>query len=183
MKILVVGSGGREHALVWKLKQSPTVRDIFVAPGNAGTGQIAENLPLITTDEIVEWLKKNKADLVVVGPDSYLEEGIVDKIKESKAATTDTRHLYTGKNCLQGWKKGEIILLFLRLKIPFDVDTEIKDKEEMADLISRKKVKLPEGEITVKKLQAIYTLSKMDMRTLCEILQAWFTEKNLIIRE
>ena len=82
MKILVVGSGGREHALVWKLKQSPTVRDIFVAPGNAGTAQLATNLLLSTTNEIVDWLKKNRADLVVVGPDNYLEEGIVDKIKE-----------------------------------------------------------------------------------------------------
>ena len=84
MKILVVGSGGREHSLVWKLKQSPTVRDIFVAPGNAGTGQIAENLPLVTTNEIIEWLKKNKVDLVIVGPDNYLEEGIVDEIKKLK---------------------------------------------------------------------------------------------------
>jgi len=84
MKILVVGSGGREHTLVWKLKQSPTVRDIFVAPGNAGTGQIAENLPLVTTNEIIEWLKKNKVDLVIVGPDNYLEEGIVDEIKKLK---------------------------------------------------------------------------------------------------
>ena len=80
MKVLVIGSGGREHALVWKLKQSPTVRDIFVAPGNAGTAQMATNLLLSTTNEIVDWLKKNRADLVVVGPDSYLEEGIVDKI-------------------------------------------------------------------------------------------------------
>ena len=82
MKVLVIGSGGREHALVWKLKQSPTVRDIFVAPGNAGTAQMATNLLLSTTNEIVDWLKKNRADLVVVGPDNYLEEGIVDKIKE-----------------------------------------------------------------------------------------------------
>lgn len=82
MKILVIGSGGREHALVWKLKQSQMVRDIFVAPGNAGTGQIAKNLPLSSTNEIIEWLKKNRIDLVIVGPDNYLEEGIVDKIKE-----------------------------------------------------------------------------------------------------
>ncbi len=82
MKILVVGSGGREHALVWKFKQSPMVRDIFVAPGNAGTAQNAKNLPISTTEEIINWLKKNTIDLVVIGPDSYLAEGIVDKVKE-----------------------------------------------------------------------------------------------------
>lgn len=83
MKILVVGSGGREHALVWKLLQSKRVSKVFVAPGNAGTSAIAENIDVRTTDEIVSWLGENTIDLVVVGPDSYLAEGLTD-ILQSK---------------------------------------------------------------------------------------------------
>jgi len=82
MKILVIGSGGRENALVWKLKQSPKVSEIFVAPGNPGTKDIATNLPIFKTEEIIEWLKSNPMDLVVVGPDNFLAEGIVDEINK-----------------------------------------------------------------------------------------------------
>ncbi|MDP4001507.1 MAG: phosphoribosylamine--glycine ligase [bacterium] len=84
MDILVVGSGGREHALVWKLSQSPKVKNIYVAPGNAGTASIAKNIPPAKTNEIITWLKRNKVDLVVIGPDNYLAEGIVDKIQNLK---------------------------------------------------------------------------------------------------
>ncbi len=82
MNILVVGSGGREHALVWKLQQSPRVTKIFVAPGNAGTSALATNIPISETREIIDWLKSNPIDLVVIGPDAYLAEGIVDKIQK-----------------------------------------------------------------------------------------------------
>lgn len=81
MNILVIGSGGREHALVWKLKQSPKVKNIFAMPGNAGTAEIATNISITKIEEIVEWLKDNKMDLVVVGPDNFLAEGIVDKLE------------------------------------------------------------------------------------------------------
>lgn len=82
MNLLIIGNGGREHALVWKLKQSPKANNIFVAPGNAGTSNIATNLPLFSIEEIINWLKNNPIDLVVVGPDNYLAEGIVDKLNE-----------------------------------------------------------------------------------------------------
>ncbi len=81
MKILVIGSGGRENALVWKLKQSPKVAGLFAAPGNPGTKDIATNVPLNSLAEILEWLKQNPMDLVVVGPDNYLADGIVDEIQ------------------------------------------------------------------------------------------------------
>lgn len=81
MNILIIGNGSREHALAWKIKRSPKVSRIFVAPGNGGTEQIAINVPISTTSEIINWLKKNPVDLVVVGPDNYLEEGIVDQIE------------------------------------------------------------------------------------------------------
>ena len=81
MDILIIGNGGREHALAWKIKQSPKVRNIFVAPGNAGTAQIAQNILASTTQEIITWLKNNPIDLVIVGPDSYLADGIVDELE------------------------------------------------------------------------------------------------------
>jgi phosphoribosylamine--glycine ligase len=80
LKILVVGGGGREHALAWKIAQSPRVGKIFAAPGNAGTADIAENLNLRPTD--IEGLgkaaKEKGVDLVVVGPEAPLASGIVD---------------------------------------------------------------------------------------------------------
>jgi phosphoribosylamine--glycine ligase len=84
MNILIIGSGGREHALAWKLKQSLGVKNIFVAPGNAGTSAIAKNVPLSKTNEIIDWIKGNPVDLVVVGPDNYLADGIADKLQKMK---------------------------------------------------------------------------------------------------
>lgn len=86
MKILVIGSGGREHALVWKLNQSPAVDQIFCAPGNAGTDVIAENIPIPATDlaQLGKFAKENGVDLTVVGPDDPLAMGIVDTFNADK---------------------------------------------------------------------------------------------------
>jgi phosphoribosylamine--glycine ligase len=80
MKILVIGSGGREHALVWKLKQSPSVEQIFCAPGNAGTALLGENVAIGATDlaTLARFAKQNAIDLTVVGPDDPLALGLVD---------------------------------------------------------------------------------------------------------
>ncbi len=80
MKILVIGSGGREHALAWKLKQSPYADRIFCAPGNAGTAEIGENVAISARDlgELVRFAKENCVDLTVVGPDDPLAAGIAD---------------------------------------------------------------------------------------------------------
>ena len=74
MKILVVGSGGREHAIIWKLKQSPRVEKIYCAPGNAGIGMDAElvDIGAMEFDKLVEFAKKNEIDLTVVGMDDPL---------------------------------------------------------------------------------------------------------------
>ena len=80
MKVLVVGGGGREHALVWKIAQSPLVKKIYCAPGNPGTAGLAENLP-IKADEIgklLEFAWNERIDLTVVGPEQPLSLGIVD---------------------------------------------------------------------------------------------------------
>ena len=86
VKILVIGSGGREHALVWKLKQSSRVEHIFCAPGNAGTGAIAENVAITATDlnQLRDFAKQNRIDLTVVGPDDPLALGIVDLFAAAK---------------------------------------------------------------------------------------------------
>ena len=86
MKILVIGGGGREHALVWKLKQSSSVDRIFCAPGNAGTAQIAENIAVSATDlpQLLRFAKQNDVDLTVVGPDDPLAMGIVDLFTADK---------------------------------------------------------------------------------------------------
>jgi phosphoribosylamine--glycine ligase len=80
LKILVIGGGGREHTLIWKVAQSPEVEKVFAAPGNAGTAAIAENLNLRPTD--IEGLgkaaKEEGIDLVLVGPEAPLASGIVD---------------------------------------------------------------------------------------------------------
>jgi len=80
LKVMVIGGGGREHTLVWKIAQSPKVKEIFVAPGNAGTARIAENLDLHPTDveALGEAAKDKSIDLVVVGPEIPLALGIVD---------------------------------------------------------------------------------------------------------
>ena len=85
MKVLVVGGGGREHALAWKLAQSPRVTQVLVAPGNAGTAREAkmQNLPIAAenVDELAAYAKQHNIDLTVVGPEAPLSKGIVDKFR------------------------------------------------------------------------------------------------------
>lgn len=84
MKVLVVGSGGREHAICWKLLQSPKVDKIYCAPGNAGIGEIAELVPVgaMEFDKLAEFAKANDIGLTVVGMDDPLVGGIVNKFEE-----------------------------------------------------------------------------------------------------
>jgi phosphoribosylamine--glycine ligase len=80
MKVLVIGGGGREHTLVWKLAQSPKVETVFCAPGNAGTSALAENIPLKDNDipGLLQFAREQTIDLTVVGPEVPLVEGVVD---------------------------------------------------------------------------------------------------------
>ena len=83
MKVLVVGSGGREHAICWKLAQSPKVTELFCAPGNGGIAQIATcvNIKATDVDAMVAWAKENAMDFVVVAPDDPLALGMVDALE------------------------------------------------------------------------------------------------------
>lgn len=84
MKILVIGSGGREHALCWKIAQSVRVSKVFCAPGNGGIGEIAENIDINPNeiDKLLDFAMKESIDLTIVGPEGPLVDGIVDKFQE-----------------------------------------------------------------------------------------------------
>ena len=83
MKVLVVGGGGREHAICWKLAQSPKVTELYCAPGNAGIAQVATCVPVKATDVegMVAWAKENAMDFVMVAPDDPLALGMVDALE------------------------------------------------------------------------------------------------------
>ncbi len=82
MRILVVGGGGREHALVWKIGQSPLAEKVFCAPGNPGTARLAENVAIAADDveALTHWAAENRIDLVVVGPEAPLVLGLADRL-------------------------------------------------------------------------------------------------------
>ncbi|MQL53461.1 phosphoribosylamine--glycine ligase [Desulfofundulus thermobenzoicus] len=88
MKVLVVGGGGREHALVWKLSQSPRVKEIYCAPGNAGIASLARCVPVAAEDipGLLAFARQEKVDLTVVGPEGPLTMGIVDSFSEAGLA-------------------------------------------------------------------------------------------------
>ena len=85
MKVLVIGSGGREHALAWKIAQSPLVKKVFCAPGNAGTANVAENIdiPSDNVDALLQFATVTGIGLTIVGPEQPLVKGLVDSFEES----------------------------------------------------------------------------------------------------
>lgn len=114
MKVLVIGNGGREHALVWKLKSGRSVDEIYCAPGNGGTAEIATNIAISVTqiEELKEWALKNKIDFTVVGPEAPLALGITDIFEAAglsifgvnqKAAQLEASKLFT-KNLLKKYR-------------------------------------------------------------------------------
>ena len=86
MRILLLGSGGREHALAWKISQSPKVEKLYIAPGNAGTGEVGENVALSATDfeGIKAFVLANGIDMVVVGPEDPLVKGVYDYFRDDE---------------------------------------------------------------------------------------------------
>ncbi|KKB76590.1 phosphoribosylamine--glycine ligase [Devosia soli] len=88
MRVLVIGSGGREHALAWKIAQSPLLSKLFIAPGNGGTEAVAENLPVDITDHaaVIAAAKAHDVDFVVVGPDAQVVAGLGDDVRAAGIA-------------------------------------------------------------------------------------------------
>lgn len=83
-RVLVIGNGGREHALVWALSRSPEVEEVFVAPGSDGMGQLAVKAPVDANnlEALAKWAKDSRMDLTVVGPEAYLESGLTDVFRK-----------------------------------------------------------------------------------------------------
>ncbi len=88
MKVLVVGSGGREHAIAWKISRSSHLEKLYCAPGNAGTSQLANNIPIPADDidTLLDFVRSKGIDLTVVGPEAPLVNGIVDRFEENRFA-------------------------------------------------------------------------------------------------
>ena len=86
MKVLVIGSGGREHALAWKLAQSPRITRVFVAPGNAGTALEpgCTNVPLTAIPTLVQFARRERVAFTVVGPEAPLADGVVDAFRAGR---------------------------------------------------------------------------------------------------
>lgn len=82
MKVLVIGSGGREHALLWKLSQSPSVTDVYVVPGNDGMSDVASLIPVKGNDDIIDFARLMQVDLTVAGPETVLTEGLADEFEK-----------------------------------------------------------------------------------------------------
>jgi len=127
MNILIIGSGGREHALAWKLKQSPKVEKIFVAPGNAGTSLIGENISLdiFNHQAVIDFSKQNNIGLVLIGPDDVLASGMADSI-----ASAGLKVFGPTKAAAEiEWSKSFAKNLMNRLNIPTARSAEFSDIE------------------------------------------------------
>ncbi|MCR5481412.1 MAG: phosphoribosylamine--glycine ligase [Clostridia bacterium] len=133
MRVLVVGSGGREHAIIWKLAQSPKVDKIFCAPGNAGIMQLAECLPVKAEDidGICAAAKENSIDFAVIGPEVPLAMGIVDRLEAVGVKTFGP-----DKNCAQLEASKSFTKAFLaRHNIPTAAYSEYTDKQKLLDAV------------------------------------------------
>lgn len=110
MKVLVIGGGGREHAIAWKISKSPKLKKLYCAPGNGGTSSLAENVPIKQDDlnGLLNFCKKEKIDLTIVGPEAPLADGIVDLFEKENlkifgpsklAAQLEASKLFTKELC------------------------------------------------------------------------------------
>lgn len=129
MKILIVGSGGREHAIAWKIAQSPRVEKLYCAPGNAGISTVAECIAIKAEDidGICKFAKENKIDMAVIGPEVPLAMGIVDRLMEIGVKTFGPN-----QNCAQLEASKAFTKAFLaRHEIPTAGYQEFTEKEAL----------------------------------------------------
>ena len=86
MNVLLLGSGGREHAMAWKIRKSNYLNNLYIAPGNAGTAQLGTNVPIAVTDfvEMKRFTLEHDIDMIVVGPEDPLVEGVYDFFRDDE---------------------------------------------------------------------------------------------------
>lgn len=136
MKILVIGNGGREHALAWRLKQSPKVDEVFVAPGNAGTAMTPglTNLPITDLNELADFAAAKKIDFTVVGPEAPLAKGVVNIFRDRGlkifGPTKEAAQLESSKDFAKAFMK--------RHGIPTAEYETFTDAENAHDYVRRK---------------------------------------------
>ena len=138
MKILVIGGGGREHALVWKLKNGDAAREIFCAPGNPGIAEIAECVPLQVKqiNELADFAEANKIDLSVVGPEDPLTDGIVDLFEKRNLPVFGPNQQSARLEGSKAYAKK----VMERFNVPTAAYKELDDFEEALDYVKQQGV-------------------------------------------
>ena len=135
MKVLVIGSGGREHALLWKLAHSPSVKEVYVIPGNDGMTDVAHLIPVKGTEDILDFARLMEVDLTVAGPETVLTEGLADKFAEKGMA-------FFGPSAAAAQIEGSKSFaknLMKKYKIPTAAYETFTDEEKAVSYIKKRK--------------------------------------------
>ncbi len=147
MHILLLGSGGREHALAWKIAASPLVTKLWCAPGNAGIAREAECVPIDITDHaaVIDFCKANAVDFVVVGPDAPIAAGIVDDLNaagfKAFGPTKAAGRLESSKSFTKALCRAE--------HIPTAAYAHFTDRESAQSLYARDRARRSSSRLTV----------------------------------
>lgn len=141
MKVLLIGGGGREHALAWKMAQSPLCEDLYIAPGNPGTGLVGTNVAIGVTDfpAIKAFVKDYKIDTVVVGPEQPLVEGIVEALADTSAFVVGPNQRAAALEGSKAYSKA----FMQKYGIPTAAYQEFKSGEEEKAIAYLDSMKLP----------------------------------------
>lgn len=145
MKVLVIGSGAREHAIIWSFSKSKSITGLFAIPGNAGTDEIAENIPDIDqcdSKAIIEACKKNKIDYVFVGPEAPLAAGLVDDLHEAGIDAIGPHKKAAMLESSKAFSKE----FMLRHNIPTAKAVEVESKNQFEKIIEE-----ATGKVVIKK--------------------------------
>ena len=135
MRVLVIGSGGREHALLWKLAHSPSVKEVYVIPGNDGMTDVAHLIPVKGTEDILDFARLMEVDLTVAGPETVLTEGLADKFAEKGMA-------FFGPSAAAAQIEGSKSFaknLMKKYKIPTAAYETFTDEEKAVSYIKKRK--------------------------------------------